>query len=328
MNTRSNLTRSSIALATLALLGACATTVPPPPELAQARDAVQRAQQDPGAMASAPLELKKASETLARAEKMQADRGSTEEIRSVSYVAERQAMTAIALADAKRNEDAIAGAQVERERARADARTAEARRAQMRAAAAQNQAAAAQNQAASAEQRASIATATAIGAQQQAADADQRAAAAAAAAMSAQQQAATLQQMLTELKTQETDRGTLVTLGDVLFEFGRAEVKPSAQGALRKLADFLNKYPDRQLLIEGHTDSIGSASANMALSQRRAEAVAAALSGLGVSPQRVRSVGYGASYPVAGNTTDTDRALNRRVEVYISSGDQAVRGRG
>jgi outer membrane protein OmpA-like peptidoglycan-associated protein len=75
----------------------------------------------------------------------------------------------------------------------------------------------------------------------------------------------------------------LVTLGDVLFEFGRADIKPGSQGALRKLADYLQHHTDRRVLIEGYTDSVGSDAANLTLSQRRADSVAAALGAMGVA---------------------------------------------
>ena len=133
---------------------------------------------------------------------------------------------------------------------------------------------------------------------------------------------------LTELQAKQTDRGMLVTLGDVLFEFGRADIKPGSQGALRKLADYLQQHTDRRVLIEGYTDSVGSDAANLALSQRRAESVAAALGAMGVATSRISTRGYGESYPVADNGTETNRALNRRVEVYISDNDQPVRARG
>ena len=119
----------------------------------------------------------------------------------------------------------------------------------------------------------------------------------------------------------------LVTLGDVLFEFNRDEVKTGAQSSLRKLADFLQQYPTRQVLIEGYTDNIGAASYNEALSLRRANSVEHALMGMGVAAGRVTTAGYGKEYPIADNSTDTNRALNRRVEVYIADNDKPVKSR-
>lgn len=306
------LTASAAACALL--LGACASTPSAPPELIEARATVRQAETDPAVLAHAALELKKATDTLNRANAMLAEREVPSAVISTAKVADAQARTAISIGQAKRQEDAIKSAEADRERARADVRTAEAQRARAQASNAQAQASAAQAQASAAEQRAM--------------SAEQQAAMAQADAAAAQQRTQVLQQRLTDLQAKETERGLLVTLGDVLFEFNRADLKPTAQGQLQKLADFLKQYPDRRVLIEGHTDSIGSASYNEQLSRRRAEAVAAVLTGMGIGPDRVTFTGYGESYPVADNRTDTNRALNRRVEVYISNNDQPVRMRG
>jgi outer membrane protein OmpA-like peptidoglycan-associated protein len=300
------------AAALLALVG-CASAPEAPPELLAARSAVQSAESDPAVLSHAPNELRRATASLSKANMLLSQREALSEITTAAYVAQQQARTAIALARAKVDEEAIKTAEADRERARADMRTAEAQRAQMRANAAEGRAASAENRALTAEQRAAAANADAAAAQASAAD--------------AQAQALLLQQQLSDLRARPTDRGALVTLGDVLFEFNRADIKATGQNELRKLAEFLKKHPDRQVLIEGHTDDIGSNSYNENLSRRRAEAVASALSAMGVPSPRVTSVGYGESYPVAANNTDTNRALNRRVEVYISDNDQPVRPR-
>lgn len=301
------------ALLSSLLLGACAVTPTPSPALVQARTTVQRAQTDPGVLARAPLELKKATDTLGRADMLLAKGEPQTEIDSVAYVAGQQARAAMAIAQAKGNEAAIAGAEVERERTRADVRTAEAQSARAQTATAQAQTGVARQQTAAAEQRAT--------------GAEQQTAVAMADTAAAQNQSARLQQQLNELQAKQTERGMLVTLGDVLFEFNRSEVKPGAQASLRKLADFLQQYPTRRVLIEGFTDNVGSPAANELLSRRRAESVNAALMGMGMGSQRSTAVGYGAAYPIADNTTDTNRALNRRVEVYIADNDQPVRSR-
>ena len=337
-----NRTLTLSTLAAAALLSACATTNTPPPGLVGARDAVKMAQSDPRVLQNAPLELKKATEALRRADALNAKGEGLAEVESAAYVTTQQARSAVALATAKANEDAIKAAEVDRERARADARTAEAQRAQVRAEASRRVANTAQAEASNARVEASSAKAQASMAQQQAlqaradaGDAEARAAvarlqaeAAQASASSAQMKAMTLQQQLDELQAKSTDRGMLVTLGDVLFEFGRADIKPGAYDALRRLAGYLQEHPDRQVLIEGFTDSVGSDAANLALSQRRAEAVARALADLGVTGSRIATRGYGEAHPVAQNSSDTNRALNRRVEVYISDNDRPVRARG
>lgn len=276
-----------------AMLAACATSPTPPAELLAARQAVQTAETDPAVLKYAALDLKKATDALARANALNAKGESLSEIASASYVAQRQAETAMTLARAQGAEDAMKTAQVDRERAVADARSAQARQAEAQAQAARDQAAAAQ-----------------------------------ASAAQAQQQADELQRQLSQLQARPTDRGMLVTLGDVLFEFGRADIKPAAQDELNKLAAYLQQHPERRVLIEGYTDSVGSDAANLTLSQRRAESVAMALGRMGVAPDRIVAKGYGKSYPIADNTTDTNRAMNRRVEVYISDNDQPVRSRG
>ena len=286
---------------------------PAPPELERARTVVQQAESDAYVQSNAALELKNASDALNRAIALQARGESLAEVSSAAYVAERHARAAMAVAQAKRNEAAITAAEGDRERARADGKELEARRAQSQAASAQAQAAAAQGQAQAAQQRAK--------------SAEVRADAAQAVASDAQQRAAMLQQQLNDLQAKETERGMLVTLGDVLFEFNRAEVKPAAQVSLRKLADFLLQYPNRLLLVEGHTDNVGSVAYNEGLSQRRAESVGLALVAMGIAPQRIKVVGYGKDYPIADNNSDTNRALNRRVEVYISQSEQPVRMR-
>ncbi len=295
------------------ILAACATTQEPPPALVEARSTVRSAELDAQVQTQAPLELKKATDSLNRAN-MLLDKGEPlAEVSSAAYVASQQAKTAMAIAKAKGNDGAMSAAELERERVRSDMRAAEADRARAQTGAARQQTAVAEQRAAGAEQRAS--------------GAEQQAAVAQASASEAQQRAAELQKRLNDLQAKQTERGMLVTLGDVLFESGRAEVKPGAQNSLGKLADFLKQYPTRHILIEGHTDNIGSASYNENLSQRRASAVESALKGMGVPANRVSTAGYGKEYPVAANTTDTNRALNRRVEVYIADNDQPVKSR-
>ena len=314
--------RTLIASAVLGslLLGACASTPTPSPALIAARETVRSAELDRAVLTHAPMELKKATDSLERANRLMTERGSENDIDHVAYLAGRQARSAVAIAQAKTSDLAIAAADVERERVRADQRSAEADKAKALAATAQAGAADAQAQAA-------FARAQTGAARERAAAAEQRSEVAAASAADAQSQAAQLRQRLDEMQAKTTERGQLVTLGDVLFETGRAEVKPGAQNSLRKLAAFLQQYPARSVLIEGHTDNVGSAGSNQALSRRRAEAVDVALRDMGVSSQRLAAVGYGEDYPVSDNASDSNRALNRRVEVYIADNDQPVRPR-
>ncbi len=309
------------------LLGACASTPEPSAALTDARSAVRSAELDRAVLNLAPMELKKATDTLARANQLQVAGGSQNDIDHAAYLAGRQARSAVAIAQAKTSDIAIGEANVERERARADQRSAEADKAKAQAVTAQAGAADARAQADFARAQTGAARERAAAADQRAGVAEQRSQVAMASAADAQSQAAQLRLRLDELSAKATERGQLVTLGDVLFETGRATVKPGAQNSLRKLAGFLQQYPDRRVLIEGHTDNVGSTGSNQALSQRRAEAVDVALLAMGVSAQRMATVGYGEDYPVTDNVTDSNRALNRRVEVYIADNDQPVRPR-
>ena len=139
------------------------------------------------------------------------------------------------------------------------------------------------------------------------------------AAVNAAVKSAQLQQQLDELNARPTDRGMVLTLGDVLFTSGQADLKVGATTNLKKLAVFLTNYPDRNVTIEGYTDSVGSEDYNVGLSQRRADSVKAFLTGQGVGSARLATAGKGESNPVAGNESATGRQQNRRVEVVISN---------
>lgn len=136
------------------------------------------------------------------------------------------------------------------------------------------------------------------------------------------QKAEELQRQLTELSAlnaKTTDRGLVVTLGDVLFEIGRAELKNNSVNNLAKLSAFLIKYEDRSVIIEGHTDSTGADDYNLGLSQRRADSVKSFLLNQGVAPNRIVATGKGEGSPVAGNESAGGRQMNRRVEVIITN---------
>ena len=135
---------------------------------------------------------------------------------------------------------------------------------------------------------------------------------------------AQIRKLQDSLNAKQTERGTLVTFGDVLFDFNKAELKSSALPNVTQLARFLQENPERQVIVEGYTDSVGSASYNQGLSERRAESVRRALIRAGVEPTRIVAQGYGKEYPVADNSSDSGRAQNRRVEVTISNDNQPV----
>jgi len=320
-----------LTIAAALIAASCATIDAPTPALQEARATMRVAEGDSAVLAGAPLELKRANEALDRANHALISGEPIAEIDHHAYIATRRAQLAIAVGAAKNNEAAIKAAEVERERARADVRTLEAQMARTdanaqraQAAAALQQASSAQQQASAAQQQADLAARQAAASQAQAAASQSQAEQSRAQAEASASRAADLQRQLAELEALKTDRGRVVTLGDVLFEFNRADVKPVAQMRLRKLADFLRQYEDRKVLIEGYTDNIGSATYNEQLSFRRAEAIRAQLALLGVGTDRMGAIGYGKDYPVASNNTDTNRAMNRRVEVIISDNDQPV----
>jgi len=131
-----------------------------------------------------------------------------------------------------------------------------------------------------------------------------------------------LRRQLAELNAKKTDRGLVITLGDVLFETGKADLKAAATGNLSKLAGLLTQYPSRSLVIEGHTDNVGTDTYNQTLSQSRADSVKAFLLNLGVAGNRITAYGKGKSSPVADNSTESGRQMNRRVEVIIATPGQ------
>jgi outer membrane protein OmpA-like peptidoglycan-associated protein len=126
-----------------------------------------------------------------------------------------------------------------------------------------------------------------------------------------------LQTEVDQLKATPTPRGLVLTLGDVLFDTGRAELNPGAARKLDQLAQFLNEHKERRVQIDGFTDSVGTDSYNEQLSQRRADAVKGALLSRGIDGSRIGTEGYGKAYPVANNNDSGGRQLNRRVEVVI-----------
>lgn len=120
-----------------------------------------------------------------------------------------------------------------------------------------------------------------------------------------------------EFDPQKTNRGLVLTLGDVLFATGRAELNSGSQNNLYRLTTFLRENPDRNILIEGHTDSVGSEDMNLRLSLRRADSVANFLAANGIERSRIVTKGYGEAYPKDSNGTVTGRQYNRRVELII-----------
>jgi outer membrane protein OmpA-like peptidoglycan-associated protein len=164
------------------------------------------------------------------------------------------------------------------------------------------------------------------------ADAEARAEEAASAARAAEARAADAEARLAEAFAEldrilidvagvtETERGLVVTLGSGTFASGQASLTARSRSEVGRIARVLQEFPDRDILIEGHTDAVGEEAANQALSERRADAVRAALIADGVSPRRITALGSGESRPISDNDTPAGRAENRRVEIVVLEG--------
>jgi outer membrane protein OmpA-like peptidoglycan-associated protein len=267
-------------------------------QLERARKAYSQAKA-PDIEALAPINTAEAGKALQAAE----NAGNTEEMQHLGYIAEKKALIAVTVAEGKKAEREMAELSTETANIIAMKREQEAinalQEAEQARLSAQSEAAKAALARKEAEQARLAARTEAEKAAQAKAEADM------------------LMKELSELKARQTERGIVLTIGDVLFDFGKAYLSPKADRNVQKLAVFLEKYPKRNVLIEGHTDSIGSDSYNMDLSRRRADSVKDRLVGDGIDPSRITTVGYGKKYPAVSNDTDANRALNRRVEVII-----------
>jgi outer membrane protein OmpA-like peptidoglycan-associated protein len=133
----------------------------------------------------------------------------------------------------------------------------------------------------------------------------------------AQSKSQELAAALAALQASKTERGLVVTLGDVLFASGRADLKSGSRQTLDRLTAFLNAYPKRNVQIDGFTDNVGGDDYNQNLSERRADSVRDALTGMGIANDRILTNGHGKSSPVGDNDTASGRQQNRRVEVLI-----------
>lgn len=133
----------------------------------------------------------------------------------------------------------------------------------------------------------------------------------------ASQQVTSLTRQLENLQLRETESGVVVTLGDVLFASGEAQLVEGGRSSLEEVVDLLQTEPDKKIRVEGHTDSSGNSDANLLLSEQRAQAVREALISLGVASERVSALGMGEDFPIASNEDEDGRARNRRVDVIL-----------
>lgn len=157
----------------------------------------------------------------------------------------------------------------------------------------------------------------------QIADANAAAANAQASAAAAQAETARLKAEMRDYQLKQTQLGATLVLQDVVFETGKADLKPGASQRLLPLAQYLKANPEVKVRIDGHTDSQGTDAYNQQLSEARAQAVRTALGGMGVDGARITAVGHGEGQPVADNMNAAGRQQNRRVEVTLV-GQQAA----
>lgn len=267
-------------IAAALLLSGCNTAPIVPQGVSDARSDLTALQNDPQLAEQAPIEIREAEAAVREAEQP-LPKSDAELAEHRLYMADRKVAIARARAETRYAEAQRARLAEERDAARLAARTQEADTARTEA------------------QRA-------------------RGAEAETTARAARETAA-MQRQIEELEAEATDRGLVLTLGDVLFATGSAQLEGGADRNLAKLETFLNRHPERKVLIEGHTDSVGSAAHNRELSRQRAESVRSHLVRAGIDPQRLSVAGMGMDRPVASNDTAMGRQQNRRVEIIIEN---------
>lgn len=281
-----------------AVLAGCSTFSPETERYVEdARAAYRLAAADPQVQRHAQTELRSSANALQDAERMAREGARAQLVEHNAYLAERRARTAVSAAQAREAETRIVATREERRRQRLEAEAAAAREAAKRADIARQEA----------EARAKLAEEEKLKVVR-----EQTAAAELAAEVKK------LEAQYPGVQARQTARGWIVTLNnDLLFESGPT-LKDGADPALDNVAEFLRKHPERHVAIEGFTDAAGPKDAGERLSERRAQAVKFALVQRGIEPHRIDARGYGGSFPVASNDTESGRQLNRRVEIVIN----------
>jgi outer membrane protein OmpA-like peptidoglycan-associated protein len=298
----SHLRRLVAGLVPLAVLAGCASAdleQAAKAQLTKAQTAYRQAQSDPNVQAHAQLQLADAQKAVQAAEQAP----NPEDMQQFAYLAERKAQTASVVGAIRKTEQDTQMMGKETQDILLQKRDRELKAAR-----------------ADAEQARTAAEARARDAEAKAREAEQarlQAEQARAQADAEQAKNAALLKELSELKGQQTNRGLVLTVGDVLFATGKAEVAAGGMRSIDKLAEWLKKNPTRNLLIEGNTDNTGPEDFNLKLSQQRADAVRDALVSRGVGADRITTRGYGPKYPVVANDTAAGRQQNRRVEVVV-----------
>ena len=312
-------------IACAGLLGSCAAKVPT--ELANARQAYQRASAGPAAQL-APAELHKAQEALNRAEGSFKHDPKSYQTKDLAYVAERKAIMAEALASVASEKGSAAQANKEYQATQGEimkqtkedlART-QTEKSEAATAAAADKLAVEQQARLDSDKRAADATVAATAAEKLAVEQQAR--------HDAEKQLADAQAALAKVAVvKEEPRGLVITLsGSVVFASNKATLLPEAQSRLNQVAETLmSTNKNRKLMVEGHTDSQGSAAFNMELSQRRAESVRSYLISRGYPAELIEARGIGKVRPIADNASPEGRANNRRVEIIVERESPASR---
>jgi outer membrane protein OmpA-like peptidoglycan-associated protein len=258
--------RLAFSLAGLALMisltTGCASSTTTQQALQDAKSRYASIKTDSEVLRSAPKDVRRAEETLDKAEQLASYWGSSKDARHFAYLSQRYSDIAQEHANLRSSQDKATQLQLQIERLQLKLREKELR--------------------------------------------------------SARERNVWLTDQLFNLGTSQTERGLVMTLGDVLFAPGRSQLNPTANETVLKLAQFLQINPKRQVRIEGYTDDSGDGDRNLSLSRQRAQAVAKALSTLGIEEGRLQVLGYGEDYPVTSNEAAEGRAKNRRVEVMFS----------
>lgn len=230
--------------------------------LQRANTDFQKVKSDTNVLRSAPRDVIRAGELLARAERLSSYIGSSEDVTHYAYLSSRYSAIAAEHSRLLLNQEKLARLELERQRLQLALREAK--------------------------------------------------------LAGAQKQGQWAEDQVVSLSTQQSERGLVMTLGDMLFDTGRAELKSSANRTVLKVVQFLQYNPKRVVRIEGYTDGTGDSRENLQLSRDRAQAVADVLSDLGIDDERIQVEGYGDQFPVSANTSERGRAQNRRVEIVFS----------
>ncbi len=255
--------RLCVATTLILMLGGCASSSSDEASaLEAARASYHAIKEDSNVLRSAPKDVIRAGESLARADRLSSYWGSAEDVSHYAYLSQRYSDIAMQHSALNLNQERAAKLELERQRLQLALREAK--------------------------------------------------------LLSVQEQSNWLEEQMLNLATSETERGLVMTLGDVLFDAARAELKASANRTVLKLAQFMQLNPRRVVRIEGYTDNRGDKQENLELSRARAQTVADLLIDLGVDAKRLEVVGHGEDFPVAENASVRGRAQNRRVEIVFS----------